>query len=727
MDCPSCHSKLPDGAVSCPRCGKPLPDRGEPADFTYAAFISYRHLPRDTEVAQQVQKAIETYHLPRGVVAEQPDDSGGSAARPIRPKTRSTLGKCFRDEDELAASPSLPDSIQKALAQSRSLIVVCSPETQESIWVQREIETFIALHGRERIICVLAADSPEESIPPILKTRMMPDAAGIMREMPAEPLAADLRPESKDKHKTELLRIIAAVAGCNYDDLRRRERSRRHKRTALAFATATLIATITGLLAFQLHQTSEAALVAESKSLAAQALDQYAYGEHLQAIETAVRALPTSENDQSRPLVPEAQAALEKVLGLNPDPNQPWVPLYLLDTEGDIVSFVYNHEGNWIAILDSTGALSTYDARTSSLVASGVPEPFENKKQVNPQQDWFISSLSPSALLAANRTTTGGIVAYDPLSGKRLWGRDSTYALAANSTVDASKFALLAYGTTSLATLIIKAETGELAPGAETRIAQFPRFMNSDTFCVNDSLSTAYFALENSLVTFDLKTGACQLSIQLSEDILVLTASSFAEGETDSNHIPFSVCALNVNALDEEPLWTLHDTYSATVSTKPGEPTPFNGIPQIRSILHYDQGVAILTAGKKLLAVDLESGDVAYSHELNSSIVDASPCFEDENRYAISLVLSNGQFNIVSPLFEITSNSDGCITDIPYAITGATLGQDEYGNVIAFFCTPDKPNRLFCYMYKPYYGEDFIEDFSLDELLSYAHEALEYL
>ena len=87
MDCPSCHSKLPDGAVSCPRCGKPLPDRGEPADFTYAAFISYRHLPRDTEVAQQVQKAIETYHLPRGVVAEQPDDSGGSAARPISAKT----------------------------------------------------------------------------------------------------------------------------------------------------------------------------------------------------------------------------------------------------------------------------------------------------------------------------------------------------------------------------------------------------------------------------------------------------------------------------------------------------------------------------------------------------------------------------------------------------------------------------------------------------------------
>lgn len=61
-------------------------------------------------------------------------------------------------------------------------------------------------------ICVLAAGSPEESIPPILKTRLIPDASGVLREMPAEPLAADLRPEAKAKRKAELLRIIAAVA-----------------------------------------------------------------------------------------------------------------------------------------------------------------------------------------------------------------------------------------------------------------------------------------------------------------------------------------------------------------------------------------------------------------------------------------------------------------------------------------------------------------------------------
>ncbi|MFR1322565.1 MAG: toll/interleukin-1 receptor domain-containing protein [Adlercreutzia equolifaciens] len=306
----------------------------------YAAFISYRHLPRDAEVACEVQRAIEEYRLPQHVArakapAETTSHTNGMSTETAasnndahsrqkrRPGRPTKLGKCFRDEDELAASHSLPDSIREALAASRTLIVICSPETQESPWVRREIEMFEQLHGRERIICVLAAGSPEESIPPILKTRMTPDANGILREMPAEPLAADLRPEAKAKRKAELLRIIAAVAGCSYDDLRQRERARKRKHIALTSAAAALAIVVIGIFAFQFHQTSEAALIAESKSLAAQALDQYANGEHLQAIETALQALPSSESDTSRPLVPEAQAALEKVLALNPDPDQP--------------------------------------------------------------------------------------------------------------------------------------------------------------------------------------------------------------------------------------------------------------------------------------------------------------------------------------------------------------------------------------------------------------------
>ena len=148
---------------------------------SYAAFISYRHLPRDAEVACEVQRAIEEYRLPRLVArANAPAETTSNTAcafpeadayaeiahkeailhtenasigttthnkdtfnaqeHKVRRPTK--LGKCFRDEDELAASHSLPDSIREALAASRTLIVICSPETQESSWVRREIEMF---------------------------------------------------------------------------------------------------------------------------------------------------------------------------------------------------------------------------------------------------------------------------------------------------------------------------------------------------------------------------------------------------------------------------------------------------------------------------------------------------------------------------------------------------------------------------------------------------------
>lgn len=441
----------------------------------YAAFISYRHLPRDAEVACEVQRAIEEYRLPRHVA---------QAHQAFRPPK---LGKCFRDEDELAASHSLPDSIREALAASRALIVICSPETQESPWVRREIEMFEQLHGRERIICVLAAGSPEESIPPILKTRLIPDASGVLREMPAEPLAADLRPEAKAKRKAELLRIIAAVAGCSYDDLRQRERARKRKRIALASVAAALTIAAVGVFAFQFHQTSEAALIAESKSLAAQALDQYAQGETAQAIETALQALPSSESDTSRPLVPEAQAALEKILALNPDPEQPWTPFYLFETDGEIVDVTYSQEGTWAAVLDATGTVSLYNADNGTLTGTATPHVFELRDDTVPARDWFIKAISPSCLVMGNVTGPGGVVVIDPLTNEVLLDLDDIYPLTAiplENETGSSDFGLLTYGTRSIAAFLVDAQAKNLLAGAEMPVDQFPRMANLETVCL---------------------------------------------------------------------------------------------------------------------------------------------------------------------------------------------------------------------------------------------------
>ena len=719
----------------------------------YAAFISYRHLPRDAEVACEVQRAIEEYRLPQhvaradapaqtashtnGMPAETAASNNDTGSEQPRNALRSPkLGKCFRDEDELAASHSLPDSIREALAASRTLIVICSPETQESPWVRREIEMFEQLHGRERIICVLAAGSPEESIPPILKTRMTPDANGILREMPAEPLAADLRPEAKAKRKAELLRIIAAVAGCSYDDLRQRERIRKRKRIALSSAAAALAIVAIGVFAFQFHQTSEAALIAESKSLAAQALDQYANGEHLQAIETALQALPSSESDTSRPLVPEAQAALEKVLALNPDPDQPWTPFYLFESDEEIVDVAYSQEGAWIATLDAAGAVSLHDANSGASSGTATPDIFVLESDTVPATDWFIEGMSPSCLIMGNRTGQGGVMGVNPLTGKSLWKMHSVYPLAAappDKDADSQNFGLLAYGTHSIAASLIGESSGELLAGSEMPVDQFPRSANFDTFCIQEKPARAYCALNTALVTFDLADGTSRQdtvsdatiqSVRCKDDLVAFTAANIENSSNGTNNHPFSITVARNTGDGFETLWTYEDTFAVTVSAKADALEPFANIPKIIDVLHCEEDLVLASAGKKLYIFSLATGEVVYEQEFSVSIVAAQPCFVEEGRYAISLALSDGTLNVISPLFDATASTDSSTTAVPFALNGAWLGADNYGNPVAYLYTADRPNRIYCYLLRPFYDDTVVEELTLDELLAYARQAV---
>ena len=91
-------------------------------ETTYSAFISYRHLPLDSAAAKAVQKALETYRIPKE----------------IRKKTGvQKLKRCFRDQDELPLADDQGSSIQKALTASDWLIVICSPDLPHSRWCLR--------------------------------------------------------------------------------------------------------------------------------------------------------------------------------------------------------------------------------------------------------------------------------------------------------------------------------------------------------------------------------------------------------------------------------------------------------------------------------------------------------------------------------------------------------------------------------------------------------------
>jgi hypothetical protein len=225
------------------------------AAYRYAAFISYRHAEPDRRWAAWLHAALETYRVPGRLRRAH-----GLAA---------TVGRCFRDEDELAASADLSAEIELALAESRFLIVVCSPRTPGSAWVNREVERFREMGRHDRILALLVEGEPADSFPQALREirRSVADAGGLTREQvqQIEPLAADVRPTAaaatggggaaghgfaprSHAARQARLRLIAQVLGVRYDDLWERERRRqRGRRAAWAAAAGVAVAATVGL------------------------------------------------------------------------------------------------------------------------------------------------------------------------------------------------------------------------------------------------------------------------------------------------------------------------------------------------------------------------------------------------------------------------------------------------------------------------------------------------
>ncbi|MFW6118780.1 MAG: TIR domain-containing protein [Planctomycetota bacterium] len=220
----------------------PSPEDGRASMYTYDAFISYRHTRPDRKWARWLHTALETYRVPRPL----------AAALGIPRK----LQRVFRDEEELPASADLSELIESALRESRFLIVVCSPRTPESEWVNKEIVRFREMGRDERILALLTEGEPSESFPPALREirRTVIDAEGeahtVIEEV--EPLAADVRekrPEStRYLKRMARLRLMACILGCRFDDLRQRDQQRRKRRFAVVGALVAVLLVVLGTL-----------------------------------------------------------------------------------------------------------------------------------------------------------------------------------------------------------------------------------------------------------------------------------------------------------------------------------------------------------------------------------------------------------------------------------------------------------------------------------------------
>ncbi|MBP5253359.1 MAG: toll/interleukin-1 receptor domain-containing protein, partial [Lachnospiraceae bacterium] len=188
----------------------------------YNAFISYRHAPEDIKIASEVQKSLERFKIPPA----------------IQQKTGvKRFERVFRDKEELPITADLNDDIDEAIKNSDNLIVICSTRTNESIWVRKEIETFLKYHTKKEIFTVLVDGEPEDVIPDILQhdtiTIKKADGTTETREALIEPLSCDYRIGIKKARKVELPRLAASLLGCSYDELVQRRRQYERRRNAI--------------------------------------------------------------------------------------------------------------------------------------------------------------------------------------------------------------------------------------------------------------------------------------------------------------------------------------------------------------------------------------------------------------------------------------------------------------------------------------------------------------
>jgi hypothetical protein len=189
-------------------------------DKYYRAFISYSQ--QDAVWGKRFQGWLEIYQLPAGIRA------GATGSR--------RLGRFFRDNEDMAAAADIAEQVRTAIANSDGLIVICSPRSAQSKWVNAEILQFRRTGGGHGVFAFIidgvpnSGDRQTECFPPALRAMGAPQDPSAL---PIEPLGLDVR---KDGRAKACARLAAGLLGVDFDDLWRRDQRRAANRQRLLVA-----------------------------------------------------------------------------------------------------------------------------------------------------------------------------------------------------------------------------------------------------------------------------------------------------------------------------------------------------------------------------------------------------------------------------------------------------------------------------------------------------------
>ena len=201
--------------------------------YTYYAFVSYRS--SDEKWAKWLQEKIEGYRLPTTIQHENSD----------LPKSR--LRPCFRYHTDIQPNE-LKTELRNKLEQSKYLLVICSPRSAQSQWVGAEIDTFVELGRRDRIIPVIvegtaySGDPKTECYNPSL-LKHFPHSDNIHEDR--EILGVNIHEEGSGsaymKRERAVMQIVSRMLNVSFDRIWQRQKRRIIRRAVYATLGAVLV------------------------------------------------------------------------------------------------------------------------------------------------------------------------------------------------------------------------------------------------------------------------------------------------------------------------------------------------------------------------------------------------------------------------------------------------------------------------------------------------------
>jgi tetratricopeptide (TPR) repeat protein len=195
---------------------------------SYDAFVSYSHA-KDKPIAAALQSVVQ---------------------RLGKPWYRRRALRLYRDDTSLSATPQLWPSIEQALNQSRYFILLASPESASSKWVNQEVTHWLARRGVDRLLIGVTAGSLawDELTGDFARGDDVPLPPALIGKYPVEPKWVDLRDfrDGASERNSRLIELgadfAATIRGMPKEDLLSQEVRQQRRALTLAWsAVASLL------------------------------------------------------------------------------------------------------------------------------------------------------------------------------------------------------------------------------------------------------------------------------------------------------------------------------------------------------------------------------------------------------------------------------------------------------------------------------------------------------